>query len=504
MARAIIYLDHAATTPVAPEVVAAMTEVLAAPELAANPAAAHGPGRRAAAAVESARAAVAALVGAEPGEIVFTSGATESVNLAITGVARFLASRGRHLVTSLTEHPAGVETCRRLVEQGWRVTWLRPDAAGHITPAAVAAALQPDTVLVSLMHANNETGTLTDLRPIGALCRERGVLLHVDAAQSAGHVPLDVRALGADLASLSAHKLGGPPGVGALFLDRDRVRRIEPLLAGGGQERGLRPGTVAIHQVVGMGEACRLAAARLAAHRQHVTALRDRLWARLGALPGVHLNSDLARGTGHVLNVSVEGAEGESLHEALAGGLAVARGAACTSQGGEPSRVLRVLGRSPALAAGSVRFSFGWTTTVEDIDRAADLFGAAVAGLRARAPGWSAPDPGLPAPGDRLATGEAGSEEAGTRVVFTARVRAGLVAGLDARVYGCPHTRAACDEALRRLRGAPVADLGSLAPGDLGAAADMPPAKAGRLLVIQDALRNCLADWDNGRLTSAP
>lgn len=500
----IIYLDHAATTPVAPEVVAAMTRVLADPGFAANPAAAHGAGRRAAAAVESARAAVAALIGAEPGEIIFTSGATESVNLAITGVARFLASRGRHLVTSLTEHPAGLETCRRLAAQGWRVTWLRPDAAGHITPAAVAAALQPDTVLVSLMHANNETGTLTDLGPIGALCRERGVLLHVDAAQSAGHVPLDVRALGIDLASVSAHKLGGPPGVGALFLDRERVRRVEPLLTGGGQERGLRPGTVPTHQVVGMGEACRLAATRLEADRRHVTALRDRLWSRLGALPGVHLNGDLARGTGHVLNVSVEGAEGESLHAALARGLAVARAAACTSQGDEPSRVLRVLGRSPALAASSVRFSFGRTTTAGDIDRAADLFLAAVAGLRARAPGWSAPDTGPPVPGDRLAAGEAGSEEAGTRVVFTARVRAGRLAGLDARVYGCPHTLAACDEAVRRLVGAPVGHLAGLVPGDLGAAVDLPPAKAGRLLVIQDALRNCLADWDNGRLTSAP
>ncbi len=506
---ATIYLDYAASTPVADEVVEAMTRALRSPELAANPAAGtHVPGRQAAAVVERARAGIAGFINADPDELLFTSGATEADNLAIIGTARFRKSRGRHLVTALTEHKAVLESCRHLAGEGWRVTWLRPGPDGLVAPEAVEAALEPDTVLVSLMHANNETGDVTDVAAIGSLCRQRGVLLHVDAAQSAGRLPIDVRAMQVDLLSLSAHKLYGPKGVGALFIDRERVRRVEPLLFGGGQERGMRPGTLPTHQIVGMEEAVRIAAARLVEDRRHVTGLRDRLWSRLQAVPGVLPNGHPTATTGHILNVSVAGVEGESLRAALEE-LAVAGGSACISLTDEPSYVLRVLGRSPALARSSVRFSFGRPTTSGDIDRAADIFCRAVAELRRAAPG---PGPGTAPPldlvgeppGTVLVRGEAGSEDAGTRVVIAARVRDGRVARLEARVFGCPHTRAACDRAVRLLTGAPVSDLGRLTPGQLGADLGMPPEKAGSLLIIQDALRNCLADWDNGKLKPAP
>ncbi len=497
-----IYLDYAASTPVAPEVAEAMAAALRSPELVANPSAGtHAAGRHAAAAVEVARAQVTDLIHADPDEVIFTSGATEADNLAIIGTARFRQAQGRHLVTALTEHRAVLESCRYLESQGWRVTWLKPDADGLIAPAAVAAALAPDTVLVSLMHANNETGVVQDVGAIGGLCRQRGVLLHVDAAQSVGRLPLDVRALQIDLLSLSAHKLYGPKGIGALFIDRERVRRVEPLMFGGGQERGLRPGTLPTHQIIGMGEAFRIAGPRLEADRHQVMGLRDQLWSRLQVIPGVILNGHPAHTTGHILNVSVEGVEGESLHGGLTG-LAVASGAACTSLTDEPSFVLRVLGRSAALARSSVRFSFGRPTTAGEIDSAAVAFARTVTELRRRSPaaGPPAPEP-TPNPEERAGTlwvrGEAGSVEAGTWVVFTARVRAARVIRLDAQVYGCPHTQAACDRVVQLLTGGNRLELGNLEPRALGAALNIPAEKTGRLLIIQDALRNCLADWDN-------
>ncbi|MCL4721785.1 MAG: aminotransferase class V-fold PLP-dependent enzyme [Gammaproteobacteria bacterium] len=381
-APATIYLDYAASTPLAPEVLEAMLRVLGTPALAANPSAtAHAPGRAAQREVETARARVAALIGADPAELIFTSGATESDNLAILGAARFRATRGRHLVTAVTEHKAVVESCRHLAASGWRVTWLGPDGDGIIDPARVEAALEADTVLVSLMHANNETGVVQDVGAIGALCRRRDVLFHVDAAQSAGRLPLPVRDLHIDLLSLSAHKLYGPKGVGALFLDRERVRRVAPILFGGGQERGLRPGTVPTHQVVGMGVAFELAAGRLEARREQVQMLRDRLWQQLATVPGVLRNGCALRNTGHILNVSVADVEGESLFLAL-GDLAVASGSACTSENDEPSPVLEALGRSRELARSAVRFSFGEQTTVAEIDAAAESFRKAVSHLR--------------------------------------------------------------------------------------------------------------------------
>ena len=381
-----VYLDYAASTPVDPAVVELMADCLRRPELAANPAAlGHAAGRAAQALVETARAQVAALINAQPEEIIFSSGATEADNLAVIGAAQFRKARGRHLVTSLTEHKAVIESCRQLATQGWRITWLKPDAEGLITPAAVEAALEADTVLVSLMHVNNETGVVQDIAAIGAICRRREVLLHVDAAQSAGREIINVRAQQIDLLSLSAHKIYGPKGVGALFIDQQQVRRVAPLLFGGGQERGLRPGTVATHQVAGMGAAFRLAAQRLPDEARHVTALRDRLWAGLQPLAGVLLNGPARQRSGHILNVSITGVEGESLFYSLAD-LCVASGSACTSLANEASYVLRALGRPAALAQSSIRFSLGRQSTAAEVDFAIECVLRAVRHLRSFSP----------------------------------------------------------------------------------------------------------------------
>lgn len=381
-----VYLDYAASTPVDPAVAELMADCLRRPELAANPAAlGHAAGRAAQALVEAARAQVAALINAQPEEIIFTSGATEADNLAVIGAARFRQSRGRHLVTSLTEHKAVIESCRHLATQGWRITWLKPDAEGLIAPAAVEAALEPDTVLVSLMHVNNETGVVQDIAAIAAICRRHDVLLHVDAAQSAGREEIDVRASQIDLLSLSAHKIYGPKGVGALFIDQERVRRVSPLLFGGGQERGMRPGTIATHQVAGMGEALRLAAQRLPDEARHATALRDRLWSGLQQLPGILLNGHAERRSGHILNVSIAGVEGESLFYGLAD-LCVASGSACTSLSNEASHVLRALGRPAALAQSSIRFSLGRQSTAAEVDFAVECVLRAVRHLRSFSP----------------------------------------------------------------------------------------------------------------------
>ena len=381
-----VYLDYAASTPVDPAVVELMADCLRRPELAANPAAlGHAAGRAAQALVETARAQVAALINAQPEEIIFSSGATEADNLAVIGAAQFRKARGRHLVTSLTEHKAVIESCRQLATQGWRITWLKPDAEGLITPAAVEAALEADTVLVSLMHVNNETGVVQDIAAIGAICRRREVLLHVDAAQSAGREIINVRAQQIDLLSLSAHKIYGPKGVGALFIDQQHVRRVAPLLFGGGQERGLRPGTVATHQVAGMGAAFRLAAQRLPDEARHVAALRDRLWAGLQPLAGVLLNGPARQRSGHILNVSITGVEGESLFYSLAD-LCVASGSACTSLANEASYVLRALGRPAALAQSSIRFSLGRQSTAAEVDFAIECVLRAVRHLRSFSP----------------------------------------------------------------------------------------------------------------------
>ena len=382
----VIYLDNAATTPVDPRVTAAMLECLGADGDFANPSATnHEPGRRARRRVEQARADVAALVGADPEQIVWTSGATEADNLALLGVARFHGARGCHIVTSRIEHPAVLDPCRQLEREGFEVTYLRPGDGGIVEPAQVELALRPDTVLVSLMQVNNETGVVQDVGAVGRLCRSRGVLLHVDAAQGAGKVAIDVRRDCIDLLSLTAHKLHGPKGIGALCVRREPRVGLVPLVFGGGQERGLRSGTLPTHQIVGMGTAFRLAAAEMAADAERIGALREWLWRALRSLPGVELNGDPQRRVAGILNVSIDGVEGESLLCALAD-LALSSGSACAATNAEPSYVLRALGRSDRLAQSSLRFSLGRFSTRSDVEIAAARVCEEVLRLRAITP----------------------------------------------------------------------------------------------------------------------
>ena len=381
-----VYLDNAATTAVDPRVVEAMLECLGPAGDYANPSAVgHGPGRRARARVEQARAEVAALVGADPSQVIFTSGATEADNLALLGAARFYRGRGRHVVTSRTEHPAVLDACRQLEREGFEVTYLKPGPDGIVEVAQVEAALRPDTLLVSLMHVNNEIGVVQDVGCVGRMCRERGVLFHVDAAQGAGKLPLDVGGDCIDLLALTAHKLHGPKGVGALCVRREPRLGLVPLLHGGGQERGLRSGTLPTHQIVGMGAAYRIAAAEMREEGARIAGLRDRLWRGLAAVPGVLLNGHATRRAPGILSVAVDGVEGESLLYDLPQ-LAVASGSACATTSGEPSYVLRALGRSDRLAQSSLRLSLGRFTTAAEVDLAVQAIDAAVSRLRAVAP----------------------------------------------------------------------------------------------------------------------
>lgn len=387
-----VYLDYAATTPVDPRVAAEMAECLTADGVFGNPSSAtHAYGREAHERVERARAEVAALVGAEPRQVVFTSGATEAANLALFGVLRG-APRGRHhLVTTRIEHRAVRDPARALEREGCAVSWLEPDREGRIDPDALRRALRPETRLVSIIYAHNEIGVVQDLEALGAICRAHGALLHTDAAQAVGKLPVDLAALPVDLLSFTAHKLYGPKGVGALFIGPRA--RLQPLLHGGGQERGLRPGTLATHQIVGFGAAARLARELLASEPARLAALRDRLWARLGALPGVVRNGPERGGLPGLLNISVEGVEGESLVAAL-GDVAASTGSACSSAQREPSYVLRALGRRPALAESSLRLSVGRYTSEADIERAALAIEAAIVRLRSLAPSLVGCEPG--------------------------------------------------------------------------------------------------------------
>jgi cysteine desulfurase len=382
-----VYLDNAATTAVDPRVAAAMARCLTADGDYGNSASStHGYGDAAAALIEHARAQVAACVGASPEEVVWTSGATEADNLAIFGVAQYYREYGKHIVTARTEHKAVLDPCRELERRGWQVTYLTPDSGGLVQPDRVAAALQADTVLVSIMHVNNETGVVQDIPAIAAVCAQHGrVRMHVDAAQSAGKSAVDFANLGVDLMSLSAHKVYGPKGVGALLVSRRaggaRVH-LTALQFGGGQERGLRAGTVATHQVVGMGLAFELARAALPAEADRIAHLQERLWRGLASLGGTFRNGDVRHAVPHILNVSFDGVEGESLVAALRGSLAVSTGSACTSALQEPSYVLRALGRDPVLSESSLRFGLGRFTTEGDIDTAVAAVTRAVSRLR--------------------------------------------------------------------------------------------------------------------------
>ncbi|KVV29309.1 cysteine desulfurase [Burkholderia cepacia] len=381
-----IYMDYSATTPVDPRVVDKMVPFLH--EQFGNPASrSHSYGWDAEQAVEEARAHVAALLGADPREIVWTSGATEGNNLAIKGAAHFYQGKGRHLVTVKTEHKAVLDTCRELERQGFDVTYLDVREDGLLDLDTVRQALRADTILVSAMLANNETGVIQPVAEIGALCRARGIVFHCDAVQAAGKIPVDVNALNVDLLTVTAHKVYGPKGIGALYVRRKPRVRIEAQMHGGGHERGMRSGTLPTHQIVGMGEAFRLAKEEMAEESRRVGALRDRLLAGLSTLDEVYVNGDLARRIPHNLNVSFNFVEGESLIMGIKG-VAVSSGSACTSASLEPSYVLRALGRSDELAHSSIRFTLGRFTTEAEVDSVIAQVRDTVGKLRALSPLW--------------------------------------------------------------------------------------------------------------------
>ena len=381
-----IYLDYSSTTPIDQRVVDQMIPFLR--EEFGNPASrSHAFGWRAEEAVENARRQVAALVNADAKEIVWTSGATESINLALKGAAHFYKERGRHIITAKTEHKATLDTCRELEREGFEVTYLEVQDDGLIDFQVFEQAVRKDTILVSVMFVNNEIGVIQDVPRIGEFCRERGIILHVDSAQATGKMVINLAELKVDLMSFSAHKTYGPKGMGALFVRRKPRIRLEPLIHGGGHERGMRSGTLPTHQIVGMGAAFELARMEMAVENDRIRMLRDRLWAGLSTIDAVYLNGDLERRVPHNLNVSFNYVEGESLLMAIKD-IAVSSGSACTSASLEPSYVLRALGRSDELAHSSIRFSIGRFTTEADVDFAVELLKEKVERLREMSPLW--------------------------------------------------------------------------------------------------------------------
>ncbi len=383
-----IYLDYSATTPVDPRVAQVMTECLTQVGNFGNPASrSHVFGWKAEAVVENARKQVAELLHCDPREIVWTSGATESDNLAIKGAAHFYGKKGKHIITSKIEHKAVLDTCRQLEREGYEVTYLNPDKNGIIQPQMVAEAIREDTVLVSLMHVNNEIGVINDIAAIGEITRSKGVVFHVDAAQSAGKVEIDLGAIKVDLMSFSAHKIYGPKGIGALYVRRKPRVRIEAQMHGGGHERGMRSGTLATHQIVGMGKAFEIAAQEMESENVRINQLKQAMWDGLKDMEEVHLNGDEKQRVSGNLNISFNFVEGESLVMALKD-IAVSSGSACTSASLEPSYVLRALGLDDEMAHSSIRFTIGRYTTKEDIDYVISHVREAVEKLRALSPLW--------------------------------------------------------------------------------------------------------------------
>ncbi|MAD16600.1 MAG: IscS subfamily cysteine desulfurase [Alteromonadaceae bacterium] len=383
-----IYLDYSSTTPVDPRVAAKMAECLTNEGNFGNPASrSHRFGWVAEEAVDIARNQIADLVNADPREIVFTSGATESNNLAIKGAAHFYSKKGKHLITVKTEHKAVLDTCRQLEREGFEVTYLDPEPNGLVDIEKFTAAIRPDTILASVMHVNNEIGVIQDIAAIGEVCRERKVLFHVDAAQSTGKVTIDLQALKVDMMSFSAHKSYGPKGIGALYVSRKPRVRLEAQMHGGGHERGMRSGTMATHQIVGMGEAFRIAKEEMATENERILMLRNRLWDGIKDIEAVYINGDIEQRVAANLNVSFAFVEGESLIMALKD-MAVSSGSACTSASLEPSYVLRALGLNDELAHSSIRFTIGRFTTEAEIDHVISVVRNAIDKLRDMSPLW--------------------------------------------------------------------------------------------------------------------
>ena len=383
-----IYLDYSATTPVDPRVAEKMMQCLTIDGIFGNPASrSHRFGWQAEEAIDIARNQIADLIGADPREIVFTSGATEADNLALKGAANFYQKKGKHIITSKTEHKAILDTCRQLEREGFEVTYLAPKNDGLIDLKELEEAMREDTILVSIMHVNNEIGVVQDIAAIGELCRSKGIIYHVDATQSVGKLPIDLSKLKVDLLSLSAHKVYGPMGIGALYVRRKPRIRLEAQMHGGGHERGMRSGTLAVHQIVGMGEAYRILKEEMADETKRLNELRLRLWNGIKDIEEVYINGSLEHTAPNILNVSFNYVEGESLMMALKD-LAVSSGSACTSASLEPSYVLRALGLTDELAHSSIRFSLGRFTTEEEIDYAIEQIHSAIGRLRDLSPLW--------------------------------------------------------------------------------------------------------------------
>ncbi|QUM82144.1 IscS subfamily cysteine desulfurase [Moritella sp. 5] len=383
-----IYLDYSATTPVDPRVAEKMMQCLTMDGIFGNPASrSHRFGWQAEEAVDIARNQIADLVNADPREVVITSGATESNNLAIKGAAHFYNKKGKHIITSKIEHKAVLDTCRQLEREGYEVTYLDPTPEGLITVEILEAAIREDTIIVSIMHVNNEIGAINDIAALGELCRSKKVLFHVDAAQSAGKLPIDFSELKVDMLSVSAHKIYGPKGIGALYVQRKPRIRLEAQMHGGGHERGMRSGTLPTHQIVGMGEAFRIAKEEMQKDNDHAEALRKRFWAGIAGIEEVYLNGHAEQRIVSNLNVSFNFVEGESLMMALKD-LAVSSGSACTSASLEPSYVLRALGLNDEMAHSSIRFSFGRFTTEEEVDYATSIIEENISKLREMSPLW--------------------------------------------------------------------------------------------------------------------
>jgi len=490
-----IFLDHASTTPLDPAVGAIMAEVLQGSLGIGNPSSStHEHGRSAAAVIEQARVEIARLINADAQDLVFTSGATEADNLAVLGLARGRAKQGRHLVTARTEHKAVLDPCKQLEKRGWQVSWLEPAHDGRITPESLAAVLRDDTQLVSIIHANNETGVVQDIAALAAVCRERAVYLHCDAAQSAARLPVDVRALGVDLLSLSAHKMYGPKGIGALWVSARARPWLEPLMSGGGHERGLRPGTLATHQIVGFGQAAKTVRERRdhdAAHVEHLVAVFREA---LQGLKDIVWNDHPQHRLPGLVSISVVDVEGESLIAAMPG-IAVSTGAACDSAVGEPSHVLRAQGVAPELAQSTLRISFGRFNSEAEAKQTAAILLSAVAQLRDR------DAPGPPA-GAGWRMGMAGSLREGARIRAYVRAQpvlagepaaASRIEALEFRAATCPGVRAVLDDLQRRCVGRPLADPAPGGPRDWVREFALPIEKLGRLLLVEDALRAAVA-----------
>lgn len=535
-----IYLDYSATTPVDPRVAEKMMQFMTMDGTFGNPASrSHRFGWQAEEAVDIARNQIADLVGADPREIVFTSGATESDNLAIKGAANFYQKKGKHIITSKTEHKAVLDTCRQLEREGFEVTYLAPQRNGIIDLKELEAAMRDDTILVSIMHVNNEIGVVQDIAAIGEMCRARGIIYHVDATQSVGKLPIDLSQLKVDLMSFSGHKIYGPKGIGALYVRRKPRVRIEAQMHGGGHERGMRSGTLPVHQIVGMGEAYRIAKEEMATEMERLRGLRNRLWNGIKDIEEVYLNGDLEHGAPNILNVSFNYVEGESLIMALKD-LAVSSGSACTSASLEPSYVLRALGLNDELAHSSIRFSLGRFTTEEEIDYTIELVRKSIGRLRDLSPLWEMYKQGVDLNSiewahhqsvsesgefimaysekvidhyenprnvgsfdnndENVGSGMVGAPACGDVMKLQIKVNdEGIIEDARFKTYGCGSAIASSSLVTEWVKGKSLDEAQAIKNTDIAEELELPPVKIHCSILAEDAIKAAIADYKSKR-----